>query len=107
MVQKLAVRSLQRGIGSMDFIETLLIMEDNLDEDENVGEFNNSATEQATGSALADSATGNQGPITSNTENPDEVDDSGSSSVPDWCVCGRCHPMPQEVENKCCNLKNA
>ena len=25
--------------------------------------------------------------------------------VPDWCVCGKCHPMPHEIENKCCKLK--
>ena len=33
MVKKLAIRSLRRGIGSMDYIDTLLIMEDDLDED--------------------------------------------------------------------------
>ena len=25
-----------------------------------------------------------------------------SSSAPDWCVYGRCRPMPQEIENKGC-----
>ena len=25
--------------------------------------------------------------------------------APDWCVCGKCHPMSQEIENKCCKLK--
>ena len=43
MVKKLAIRSLRRGIGSMDYIDTLLIMEDDLDEDdqdaERLGEF--------------------------------------------------------------------
>ena len=97
MVRKLAIRSLQRGIGSMDYIETLLITEDDLDEDENFGEFSNTATDQATGLALAGSP--------SNTQNPDDVEDSASGAIPDWCVCGKCHPMPQEVENKCCKLK--
>ena len=105
MVRKLAIRSLRRGIGSMDYIETLLIMEDDLDEDENFGEFSNTATDQATGSALAGSEPSKQGPIPSNTQNPDDVEDSASGAVPDWCVCGKCHPMPQEVENKCCKLK--
>lgn len=29
-----------------------------------------------------------------------------SGDVPDWCVCKRCLPMPQAVENKCCQLRN-
>ena len=89
----------------MDYIETLLIMEDDLDEDENFGEFGQASTEQPTGSALADSETKNEGPVPSDTHNPDQIDDSASGSVPDWCVCGRCHPMTQDVENKCCKLK--
>ena len=109
MVRKFAIRSLRRGIGSMDYIETLLIMEDDLDEDENFGEFSNTATDQATdqatSSGLAGSEPSNQGSIPSNTQNPDDVEDSASGAVPDWCVCGKCHPMPQEVENKCCKLK--
>ena len=96
---------MRRGIGSMDYIETLLIMEDDLDEDENFGEFGQASTEQPTGSALADSETKNKGPVPSDTHNPDQIDDSASGSVPDWCVCGRCHPMTQDVENKCCKLK--
>ena len=47
MVKKLAIRSLRRGIGSMDYIDTLLIMEDHLDEDdqdaERLGEFGESS----------------------------------------------------------------
>ena len=33
MVRKLAIRGLRRGVGSMDYIHTLLIMEDDLDEE--------------------------------------------------------------------------
>ncbi|CAB4036501.1 P2X purinoceptor 7-like, partial [Paramuricea clavata] len=73
--------------------------------DENFGEFGQASTEQPTGSALADSETKNKGPVPSDTHNPDQIDDSASGSVPDWCVCGRCHPMTQDVENKCCKLK--
>ena len=36
MVQKLGIRSLRRGIGSMDYIHALLIAEDNKDEDAEV-----------------------------------------------------------------------
>ena len=34
MVRKIAIRSLRRGVGSMDYIHTLLIMEDDLDVDD-------------------------------------------------------------------------
>ena len=46
MVRKLAIRSLRGGIGSMDYIITLLIMEDGLDEnpeDGDLGEFGESS----------------------------------------------------------------
>ena len=43
-MRKLAIRCLRRGIGSMDYIDTLLIMEDDLDENpEDVGEFGESS----------------------------------------------------------------
>ena len=74
MVGKLAIRSLQRGIGSIDYIETLLIMEDELDENENFGELDNSATEHATGSTLADSQPSNPDHVSYNTP---EAGDSG------------------------------
>ena len=60
----------------MDYIETLLIMEDDLvekDESEPMGEFGEQSSEPA--------------------------------ESPEWCKCGKCRPMPQEVENKCCSLK--
>ena len=41
-MRKLAIRSLRRGVGSMDYIESLLIMEDDLDEDESLDDFGNS-----------------------------------------------------------------
>jgi hypothetical protein len=48
MAKKLAIRSLRRGIGSMDYIDTLLIIEDDLDEadgSERMGEFGESSSE--------------------------------------------------------------
>ena len=81
----------------MDYIDTLLIMEDDLDEDEDLGEFGQSSTGQPT---LTTSR-----PMTQDSENQDQAVAS-VSGIPDWCVCGRCRPMPQEVENKCCKLKN-
>jgi len=94
MVRKLAIRSLRRGIGSMDYIDTLLIMEDDLDEDqEDLGEFGES------------SAMGNDSNQPEQELFGEPTDESTNNSTPDWCVCGRCRPMPQEVENKCCKLK--
>lgn len=80
----------------MDYIDTLLIMEDDLDEVEDLGEFCQLSTEQPT------STTGRL--MTQDSENQDQAMAS-VSGIPDWCVCGRCRPMPQEVENKCFNLK--
>jgi hypothetical protein len=80
----------------MDYIDSLLIMEDDLDESEALGEFGQSS-EQADEEMPAQSS--------SNTEISDPVQDP-PGTVPDWCDCGKCQPMPQEIENKCCKLKN-
>ena len=46
MVRKLAIRSLRRGIGSMDYIETLLIIDDDLvNQNESMGDFGGSISE--------------------------------------------------------------
>ena len=74
-VRKLAIRSLRRGIGSMDYIDTLLIMEDDLDEDEDLGEFGQSSTGQPT---LTTSR-----PMTQDSENQDQAVAS-VSGIPDW-----------------------
>ena len=36
---------------------------------------------------------------------PNPSQDTSCRPVPDWCKCGKCRPMPQEVENKCCKQK--
>jgi hypothetical protein len=81
----------------MDYIDTLLIMEDDLDDTENVGELWQSSTERPHEETPTQDA--------GNSQNPVPYPDPTSSSVPDWCDCGRCRPMPQEIENKCCKLK--
>ena len=73
----------------MDYIEFLLIMEDDLDEDEDLGEIGQllpyqSVIPQADSRMLAEES------------NP-EVQDSATSGF-----CGRCRAMPQEIENKKC-----
>ena len=54
MVKKLAIRGLRRGVGSMDFIHSLLIMEDDLEDDDAGDEFNkgDDGTGDATGQAM-------------------------------------------------------
>ena len=96
MVRKLAIR---RGIGSMDYIDMLLIMEDDLDEDERLGGFGEPSNENPLGQGMNPS----QSPSQSQDLNP--TPDPIPASVPDWCKCGKCRPMAQEVENKCCRQK--
>ena len=79
----------------MDYIDSLPIMEDDLGESEDLGEFGQ-LSEQADEEMPAQSS--------SNTEISNPVQDP-PGTVPDWCDCGKCRPMPQEIENKCCKLK--
>ena len=72
----------------MDYIHTLLIMEDDLDEEP--------STEVAT--QLDEVAA-------AETLNAPDPGPSGSQAVVNWCVCGQCRPMPHDVENKCCKLR--
>ena len=105
MVKKLAIRSLRRGIGSMDYIDTLLIMEDDLDEDdqdaERLGEFGESSHDNSLNSGTDPS----QSQSPSQPQNPNPTPEPTPESVPDWCTCGKCRPMPLQVENKCCKQK--
>ena len=82
MERKLAIRSLRRGIGSMDYIHTLLIAEDDLDGSaEDLGEFEGEPADTGnTSEAISHE------PSQGSTENPE--------AAPEWCVCSNCRPMP-------------
>ena len=101
MVRKIAIRSLRRGVGSMDYIHTLLIMEDDLDaegtEDAEMADEINEANE-------TNLANGTPTTLESPAGNVDPGP-SGSVAAPDWCICGRCRPMAREIENKCCRQR--
>ena len=78
-------------MGSMDYIHTLLIMEDDLDD---TGE---------TGDMIAEPETaGSTGTTMAVTVSAAEPIPSPGSPLVDWCTCGLCRPTPQAVENKCC-----
>ena len=102
MVKKLAIHSLRRGIGSMDYIDTLLIMEDDLDEDDQDAER---LGESSHDNPLNSGTDPCQSQSPSQSQNPNPTPEPTPESVPDWCTCGKCRPMPQQVENKCCKQK--
>ena len=94
MVRKLCIRSLRRGVGSMDFMQGLLIMQDDLDEGHEEDESDVTPT-PSTSTDLA---------CSSNAGTADPAPSPSNNAIP-WCKCGVCQIMPQEVENKCCGLR--
>ena len=91
MVRKLAVRCLQRGVGSMDYVHTLLIMEDDLHDTDETGDMI-AETETAGATCITTAVT-----VASAEPTP-----SPGSPLVDCCTCGLCRPMPQVMANKCC-----
>ncbi len=85
----------------MDYSQTLLVMEDDLDEevieDAEMVEEINTADEGNVGSGAT--------PTAEQTAGNSDPGPSGSIPGPEWCVCGHCRPMPQEIENKCCRQR--
>ena len=93
MIRKLAIRSLRIEVGSMDYINTLLIMEDGLNDEPSLDllsmECNSNVTDEATTVHVSP-----------------EPGPSEGHHVVDWCMFGHCGPMPLETENKCRRLKD-
>ncbi|XP_068731531.1 uncharacterized protein [Montipora capricornis] len=106
MAKKLAIRALQRGVGSMEFIDMLLIMEDP-DESSDESSMAPLATPldpSTSGSSSTDQPT----PLASGAvvPRPTSTMENSSEPVPEWCKCGQWRAMPQEIENKCCNQRS-
>lgn len=76
----------------MDYIDSLLIMEDDLD---NAFNDNDDDAEVYSRAAKANVAIQPPQPIPQQRQGP----------VPAWCVCGNCRNMPLEVEKVCCRKK--
>ena len=93
-IKKLCIRSLRWGIGSLDYIDSLLTMEDNNKDNDNdevdIAEAHSPATEASI------TITPPLQPIPPQEQGP----------CPEWCVCGNCRNMPLEVEKVCCRKKN-
>ena len=86
MVRQLCVSTLSRGVGSLEYVDSLLIMEDD-DDDDDSGKNNFEESEKTT---PTDSG-GSQPPL--------------GELAPDWCKCRHCQPLAQEIENKCGGLR--
>ena len=75
----------------MDYIDSLLIMEDDLDDandDDNDAEVYIPAAEASV-----------------EIQPPPPISQQRQGPVPEWCVCGNCRNMPLEVEKLCCRKK--
>ena len=95
MVRKLAIRGLRRGVGSMDYIHTLLIMEDDLDHNDEEPTTSTTFTFQS--SKITE--------FNQEVTTPTDTASPTSTVTVDWCLCGLCRPMPQAIENKCCKQR--
>lgn len=77
----------------MDYINGLLLQEDDLDDDDT----------EDTPTAASPGTSTEQTSVEESTTDPDPGP-SGASVVP-WCKCRVCRIMPQEIENKCCGQR--
>lgn len=94
MVRKLCVRSLQRGIGSMDYIHGLLIMEDDDDSEHEIDDGDDTPL-----------GSGSEQTVVAIPPTQDPEPHSSSTAPLPWCKCNECVIMPLEIENKCCGRR--
>ena len=81
----------------MDYIQSLFIAEDDLDENMGVSDAGGTGEADGTGEQTEQQyiAEG-EGSAVATTE---------SEAIPPWCTCSNCRPMPLVVEDMCCKLK--
>lgn len=97
MVLKLCTRALQRGVGSMDYVDALLIMEDSAEDSD--PEVEHSEDTENTQSNDDQQRTPSQAGL--------QLPPAWQSSEPppEWCKCGNCRSMSQDIENVCCKKR--
>ena len=84
MAKTVAIRALQRGVGSMDYVDSLLLMEPE-DESKNSDQEPNVADDD------------DASPLCVPPASTQVID---QEPVPEWCNCSCCRAMPQDMENK-------
>ncbi|XP_078353858.1 uncharacterized protein LOC144638536 [Oculina patagonica] len=97
MVCQLCVRAMSRGVRSMEYVDSLLIMED---EDHNDSGNANAFSEDSAGLSQAQQTDLSAGSVGSQHPLPP------SEPTPNWCKCQQCQPMAQDIENRCCGYRN-
>ena len=73
MVRKLCTRALSRCVGSMEYVDSLLIMEDD-DDDDNGGDDDDENNASGNHNECSEESAGNGSPTNQHTE-----------PMPDWC----------------------
>lgn len=128
-MRRLAIRLLSRGIGSLEFIQSQLVPDDDNYEGPLVNAHGSpirtlSAREMAGPSDIAEQldqallvtektqdnspaqpSTPDRHPPPDRPPTPDRPRQPGKP-VPDWCKCGNCRHMPRAIENVCCKKKD-
>lgn len=124
-VRNLAIRVLSRGVGSVEFIQSQLIEENDNEERTNI--YGSPMTIQEPGTSIQESqpSTSEVSPsqvstsqlleqateVGMETEPNQSTADAISSmstknSQPHWCKCGNCRNMSTAAENVCCKKKD-
>ena len=121
-VRRLAIRVLSRGIGSLEFIQSQLVADDESDgpiinahgspirglvvrQTESTSGAMGETTQEvisgpSTGPSTLDSSYAPEGPPT-----PDRPR-HGAPPVREWCKCGHCRQMNRAIKNLCCKKKD-
>ena len=94
MVHQLCVRALSQGVGSMEYMDSLLIMEDDDNDSGNTYGFSQ------------DSAGVPQDPQTELTAGSGGSQHPHSEPTPDWCKCRQRQLMARVIEDKCCGYRD-